>query len=65
MKMTASWFKHIGDVIRALLNDAYKNAMFDNIFILLRVIVNIPTSGESTSPPRFKPAASSIRAIKI
>ena len=64
MTMTASWFRHIGDVIWVSLTDANTNAVFDNIVILPTVIVNIPTSEGSMSPPRLKPRASSIRAIK-
>jgi hypothetical protein len=65
MTMTASRFKHIGDVIRVLLTDAYTNAVFHNIFILLTVTVNIPTSGEFMSPPRLKPGASSIAPKRV
>jgi hypothetical protein len=64
MTTTASWFKHIGDVITVLLRDAYTNAVIDNMFILLTVIVNNPTPGESMSPPRLKPGASGICATK-
>jgi hypothetical protein len=64
MMTNASWFKDTGDAIKVLLTDTHTNAVLDNIFITLRVIVNIPTSGESMSPLRLKPGASRICDIK-